>query len=268
MVPGLNRVYEASSRGRVRITVDRQNIKAGDVLNMHRGKSGYPQLALNPEGGARTGYSERVHRVVAAAFHGPCPDGMQVNHKDGDITNNRPENLEYVSCLENIRHSIEVLGYTRKGELNPAAKLTEDEVIELRELAATKPDGTLGVPYRELGPMFGIAGAIAARIAKGEIWPDVGGPRTTTRPLGRRPGSGNRGPRSDTGLPQGAKNKAKREAGYAFSTAKVVELRETAAYRPELSYKELGALFGLGASAAHRLVTGQSRPEAGGPIRR
>lgn len=44
-----------------------------------------------------------VHRLVAHAFHGECPDGMCVDHIDCDQANNRPANLQYVTPSENTR---------------------------------------------------------------------------------------------------------------------------------------------------------------------
>ena len=44
----------------------------------------------------------RVHQVVCTAFHGPAPEGdMVVDHKDTNRCNNRPENLRWVTRLEN-----------------------------------------------------------------------------------------------------------------------------------------------------------------------
>lgn len=46
-----------------------------------------------------------VHRLVMLAFHGH--DDKFVNHKDGNKRNNKLENLEYLTCLENNIHAIE-----------------------------------------------------------------------------------------------------------------------------------------------------------------
>lgn len=68
----------------------------------------------------RTGYllygGVRVHQIVATAFHGtPADPHMVVDHKDTNRCNNRPENLQWLTRLENIlnnpysRHRIEFL---------------------------------------------------------------------------------------------------------------------------------------------------------------
>jgi hypothetical protein len=46
-----------------------------------------------------------MHRLVYIVHVGPIADGMTINHIDGDKFNNRPENLEAVTFLENMRHA-------------------------------------------------------------------------------------------------------------------------------------------------------------------
>lgn len=47
------------------------------------------------------------HRFVWEFFHGPIPKDKQVNHKDGNKTNNRLDNLELISQRENLYHAMD-----------------------------------------------------------------------------------------------------------------------------------------------------------------
>ena len=49
-----------------------------------------------------------VHKVVALTFLGSRPIGFQINHKNGVKTDNRVENLEFVTPSRNRRHAVEL----------------------------------------------------------------------------------------------------------------------------------------------------------------
>lgn len=69
---------------------------------------GYYQVVLCGPGGKETWY---VHRIVALAFIGAPDKGRDhVNHINGVKSDNRVENLEWVSRSENLKHSYRVLG--------------------------------------------------------------------------------------------------------------------------------------------------------------
>lgn len=90
--------YLASSLGRVKHASPGRK-PAKPVPN----KRGYGRIWT---GGTReTKVRRTVHSLVAAAFHGPRPEGMVINHIDGNNQNNRPENLEYVTQKENVAHA-------------------------------------------------------------------------------------------------------------------------------------------------------------------
>jgi len=65
----------------------------------------------------------RVHRLVLEAFVGPCPEGMECRHLDGDPSNNRLENLRWGTPAENTedkrkhgRHTSKARYYTHEGK--------------------------------------------------------------------------------------------------------------------------------------------------------
>lgn len=88
--------YEASSEGRVR------HAQTKRVRTIYWHRTGYGFLVVGPR---RKRETWGVHQLVAAAFKGPCPQGKEVNHKDLDKRNNRPENIEYVTRQANIDHA-------------------------------------------------------------------------------------------------------------------------------------------------------------------
>lgn len=76
-----------------------------------------------------------VHRIVAKHFIDNPENKPQVNHKNGDVSDNRVENLEWVTSSENVIYSIKEFGRIEKcGEDNNKSKLTETQVKEIREL--------------------------------------------------------------------------------------------------------------------------------------
>lgn len=104
-----NPVYEVSDRGRVRSTDtvvwggERAGWcrRKGRILKPGIASNGYPTIVLGRKIGTRT-----VHSLVAEAFLGPPPPGMEVRHKDGCRTNPRLENLEYGTRLDNINDAM------------------------------------------------------------------------------------------------------------------------------------------------------------------
>lgn len=99
-------VYEVSNLGSVR------RVQTGKVRKPHYEKRGYAIVDLYDHG--LIGWFS-VHRLVALAFLGePANEAMQVNHRDGNKSNNAVSNLEWVTGSENIRHKFDVLGVQPK----------------------------------------------------------------------------------------------------------------------------------------------------------
>lgn len=89
-----------------------------------------------------------VHQLVMRAFVGICPAGYEVNHEDGNKKNCRLSNLEYCTKKQNMEHAART-GLTAKGEKHGHAKLTEKDVVRIRECScyseATRLVKKLGV---------------------------------------------------------------------------------------------------------------------------
>jgi hypothetical protein len=91
-----------------------------------------------PEGGRYKTF--RVHRLVLLAFVGPCPEGMESRHLDGDPGNNRLDNLAWGTPEEN-REDNRRLGRYSGGRRN-RMYTHDDKTLSLTEWAKA-----LGVPY-------------------------------------------------------------------------------------------------------------------------
>lgn len=93
--------------------------KAGVVLKLHKGTSGYMQVNCYKNGKLHKTFL--VHRLVASAFI-PNPENFpEVNHLDGDKSNNRFTNLKWVTRSENIKHGIDT-GLIKKSMVGRVGK--------------------------------------------------------------------------------------------------------------------------------------------------
>lgn len=169
-VPGYEGSYEVSDRGRVRgcdrlvpyNDTGRYKRWRGKILKPGVEKWGYQHVTLFSDGKRRLC---KVHRLVAEAFLGPCPPGLQVNHKNRNKSDNRVENLEYVTSLENIRHAHSVGPPTKaRGETHALAKLTPEIVKAIRDA----PEGRHAAS--ELARRYGVHVSTIYRVRKRKRW--------------------------------------------------------------------------------------------------
>ena len=151
-----NRIYRC-------YTVDDYDItENGEIINKHTGRIVKPQP--NGKGYLRISIGKKlmfVHRLVAEKYI-PNPDNLpQVNHKDGNKTNNCVDNLEWVSNSVNRKHAVQS-GLHIHGEKCPWSKLTLENVNYIRN----HPE----MSRNKLSEMFNVSPHTISDIRTGRSW--------------------------------------------------------------------------------------------------
>lgn len=129
-------------------------------------RGGYPAVKLYVGSGRQT---RTVHSLVMEAFAGPRPDGLEINHMDGNRTNNYVENLEYVTHAQNVTHAAKHgLKPRILGSRSPNAKLTEEDVMEIKRIL--NGPACDRISHSKLGSRFGVGKGAISGIATKRSW--------------------------------------------------------------------------------------------------
>jgi hypothetical protein len=166
-IPGTDGWYEASSLGRVRswkMLGTRPTRRAREPRYLKPGKNqGYDFVTIKRSDQDHF-QSVAVHCLVAEAFLGPRPKGMDVCHIDGSRDNHRIDNLRYGTRSENQMDRVEH-GTSNRGERCGNSKLTEAQVLEI----CSKRDN-LGATYKALADEYGVSVGAVTYIILGINW--------------------------------------------------------------------------------------------------
>ena len=156
-IKGYEGRYTISNLGIVR------SILTNKILNPGTTKFGYKRINLRDKNNKDKSYF--VHRLVAMNFL-PNPNNYpEVNHIDCDRTNNRLDNLEWVTKEQNIKHSFLYGNKSNKGRKNPNAKLIEEDIIAIRALNKTKRFSN-----NEIAKLFHISSSSVDNIINNITW--------------------------------------------------------------------------------------------------
>lgn len=123
----------------------------------------------------------RAHRVSYLLHFGEPPEGMCVCHDCDNPSCVNPAHFFAGTNADNTADR-DRKGRTPKGEGSSRAKLTESDVLEIREMAAS------GRKTKEMADKFGVSYFMIGAIAKGDFWKHVGGPLTVLKLAGSRIG--------------------------------------------------------------------------------
>ena len=178
-VIGYEEFYSVSNIGRVRRDAPGgSNTVIGRILKHAIVRKGYHCVTMSSHG---TIARKQVSHLVAAAFIGPRPSGLLINHKNGVKSDNRVENLEYVTEQENNIHAVRTGLRVAKGRsLHGNAKLSESDVSIILSLKGVELQ-------RNIASRFGITQSQVSRLHSGEAWGERGRSRKPRKRLATNP---------------------------------------------------------------------------------
>ena len=177
-VPGWEGYYSVSSMGRIRRDASGPNTWVGKILKSFIDNSGYLQSTLCKQGRK---HNCRIHVMVAITFLGPKPKGHEINHKNTNKQDNRPENLEYLTRAAHDEHTtfsgLRPTGERHgsrthpervaRGEQISSAKLVGRDILEIRKLLAGS------VSQRIIAEKFGVDQTTVSCIKLNKSWAHI-----------------------------------------------------------------------------------------------
>lgn len=135
--------------------------RKGKELREYNNGSVYPHVWICCDGER---FLLKISRLVLTTFVGPCPDGMECRHMDGNPKNNRLDNLCWGTHRENIQDRTRA-GTTACGERQGRSVLKEQDVHIIRYL-----DKTRLFRYEDLAFQFGVSISTIWQVVKGITW--------------------------------------------------------------------------------------------------
>ena len=133
-------IYSYKIRKRIDETIVPKRLKPG------KGKTA-PYLFVGLRKNGKT-HNKAVHKIVCEAFHGPCPDGLETSHKNGNRDVNNPENLFWETHKNNLNRRVEH-GTDDRGSNNSRALFTIKQIKQIKKLIKAR------IPYKEIAAQMG-----------------------------------------------------------------------------------------------------------------
>ncbi len=165
-VIGYEGLYQVSNLGNVK-SLGNEFSRKERLLKLSFQSKGYLTVVLQKDAKRKM---VLVHRLVAEHFILNIYNKPQVNHINGIKTNNRVENLEWVSHRENLDHAINN-DLTLKGEKNKKSKLKDVDVIEIHSLLQK------GTTTKELSETYNVSYSTIDGIRTNKYWKHLNLPK-------------------------------------------------------------------------------------------
>jgi hypothetical protein len=158
-------LYEVSSLGRVRSLERLANVRGGGVRVVQERilkpsvSKGYQRYTLQSKDKPKIFFG---HRLVANAFVWNPHKKPWVNHVDFDRQNNKPHNLEWVTSVENIRHSTNAGHYSGMNNHNFSAVWTVEKIREAVTMIPTHST-------RDISKCLGVSTSSVKRLKRNTV---------------------------------------------------------------------------------------------------
>lgn len=140
------------------------NIKTNHILTPVITWNGYYRINLQLKSGIRRYYT--IHRIVAIEFIPNNDYNLQVNHINGDKSNNNIWNLEWVTASQNIKHAFDHgLKTQYKGEECSWSTINNNQAEKIAQMICTQE-----YTYQEIADIIGCSKSVVGDIACGQNW--------------------------------------------------------------------------------------------------
>jgi len=171
-VVGWEGLYEVSDVGRVRSTARTVSRLFNGTIGVQKFPSRVRKLhqhgrylTVRLHGQGRKPQTYSVHTLVAEAFLGSRPQGHDICHGPKGSLCNEVSNLRYGTRAENLKDR-DRDGTHQRGEQGPGAKLTMQQVREIKQLKGLEPSHSVAARY-------GVSFSSVCMIWRGVTWIDA-----------------------------------------------------------------------------------------------
>lgn len=159
--------YFASNYGRLKSLINRKMSNVVDeVLIKTKPRKGDGYIRVVVVSGNST-LHQYAHRLIALTFIPNLNNKPFVNHKDGNKSNNKVENLEWATQKENAQHAMNVLGVQNMGAKHHMTKFSEEDVAMIKKIRSK------GITLRQIAEIYGVELSTIGKIVTGVNWKQV-----------------------------------------------------------------------------------------------